>query len=224
MTLAPALLLAGCLALTLGAPAWLLLAGPLVLGVPHVLADLRLLPWRWTTLAAAILLSLGAARLPWVLLAFAYLHNFVALGAWVYWSRDRRRAAAVAAAHLAVCALLLAGAFDGLVVGAASGGFSLEAFAAGMAPGLSSVVALRLVLVFAFSQAFHYAVWLALLPRERGTAVWGGPPLLLGGAAAATVLVALCGLRSPVATRDAYLTYASFHGWLELAALAGAAR
>lgn len=217
------LLLAACLAATVAAPAWLLLAGPLVLGVPHVLADLRLLPLSKGAIAAALLLALAAPYLPAVSLFFAWAHNAVAVGAWLWWAKDRRSAAGVAALLGAACVLLLLGVFDGVLGAPSAGGLSLDGLAALLAPWAGAVPGRRLVLVFALTQAFHYAAWLALIPRDRGVKVWGGGPWLVGGAAALTVATLAAGAWSPAAARDWYLRLAGFHGWLELAAFAGAA-
>ena len=62
------------LAFTAGAPLWLLVVGPLVLGVPHLLADVRYLVVRpglhrsgaWWLLCAAPLALMFAVSAPWV--------------------------------------------------------------------------------------------------------------------------------------------------------------
>jgi hypothetical protein len=186
-----------------------LLAGPLILGVPHVLADVRVLPLSRSVLLWTAALTIAAFWLPRpAVLAFAYLHNFVALLV----LGDRR----LAALHLAASAAALFLPFNASSVA----GFSLAEFAGTMAPGLPEEWGVRFVLLFAFTQAFHYAAWLVLIPRERKVAVWGGDRRLLAVAAAASVLVAVCGAWRPMETREAYLYAAGFHAWLELAALA----
>ncbi len=202
-------LLALCLAATLLHPAAVLLAGPLILGVPHVLADIRVLPLSRSVLIWTAALTIAAFWLPRpVVLGFAYLHNFVAIVV----LGDRR----LAAAHLAASAVVLFLPFNA----SPFGGLELAAFAETMAPGLPQEWGVRLVLLFAFTQAFHYAAWLSLIPRERKIAVWDGDRRLLAGAAALTVVVAVCGVWRPLETREAYLYAAGFHAWLELSALA----
>jgi hypothetical protein len=209
------ILLALCLAATLLHPAAVLLAGPLLLGVPHVLADLRLLPLSKSVLIWTAILTTAAFWLPrTAVLGFAYLHNFIAVAVLLYYSRNWP----LALVHLLISSAILLGFLP--FNDSAFGGFSLTSFAETMSPGLSADFGMRLVLLFAFTQAFHYAVWLVLLPRERKIAVWGGDRRLLAGVAAAAVVVAVCGAWRPVETRDAYLYAAGFHAWLELAAMA----
>lgn len=272
---------AGALALTLVSPLALLLVTPLVLGVPHVVGDLRCLLLSpqarerrarllaplaplaaMTMLGAAPLLGLGswpraqiacgaAAVLAgvfsaggktrartWIasavvalalaacanpaasLVFLAHAHNLIAF-AWFYaWTRDRREARAALWVYVAACAVIFAGAVD-LQLDDVLGGLSAARLATQLAPGASEELAQRLVSSFAFAQAVHYGVWIWLLPRERATTLrkdLGVRGLWLFAIIA--LLVPLIALRDPAGARDAYLSFAVFHGWLELAVLA----
>ncbi len=94
----------------------------------------------------------------------------------------------------------------------------------------SPVLALRLVLAFAFLQSVHYGVWLRLIPeddRPRAAprpwrATWralvqdfGVVPLMLFAALA--LGIAVWGVVDLTQARLGYLRLAVFHGYLELA-------
>lgn len=275
------------------APLWLLVLGPLVLGVPHLLADLRYLalqpglhrrrgawlfvgvplaltwcvPHVWVGLfaplgaialirapiarravaaAAIVLAAFACARAGRIAdIAFAHLHNVVAIVLFVSWRSssnargERRRgreyvAAAFAAASLAI----LGGALDPLFVAARAWqapatGLDLDRLVRALSPVDDPVRGVRWVLFFAFAQSMHYAIWLRLVPevaREKA----GMRPFV--GSYRALVrdvgrpLLALCALVTAAlvayafvdvcAARDGYLRLAVFHGHLELAALA----
>jgi hypothetical protein len=95
------------------------------------------------------------------------------------------------------------------------------------------VLALRLVLVFAFLQSVHYGVWLRLVPEEDRPraaprpwrATWRalvedfGAPLLVSFLLLALAVVA-AGLVDLPRARLGYLQLAAFHGYLELAVAA----
>lgn len=275
------------------APLWLLLAGPILLGVPHVASDLRTLvlrpglhrrgalllaagaplllccvrPTLWAGLLAAggallaarasmarrALLGAGCALLlgaalwagPFGDLLFAHLHNLVALGfAAALWPGGRKAlllpAAAVAAGAIVLLFVPLAALAPGSGFDAASslGGLQLEKLRAGLAPGLAVEAGTRLVLLYGFLQAAHYAAWLVVIPATARSAVpehehqrsrpggrlrevakdLGAPLLWL----CALLAVGLAGwaLFDAAAARDGYLRFAGFHGHLELAALA----
>lgn len=257
-------------------PLWLLLVGPIVLGVPHVLGDVRYLVMRpalqkrwllWALVGVPLVWSafgggvraglvatcgaLVAARgrpslraagvgvaialfafVVWVGpvadLAFAHLHNFVAVGVWWAW---RRRAGRLHWFPLGVfvvgCALLLVGFAEPRVAD-----FPYAA-GEGLVPLELAALGGRLVAVYAFAQAVHYTVWLRLVPEEdraqptprSWTSTWRalradlGPWLLAGGALASIALAAFA-LVDLVQARDTYLRMAIFHGHLELAAVA----
>jgi hypothetical protein len=290
------LLVGGALLVAARAPLWLLLAGPLLLGVPHVASDLRTLVLRpglhrrgalllaagvpllfccvRPTLWAGLLAAGGAllaARASWrrrallgagcaLLLAgalwagrsgdlvFAHLHNLVALGfAAALWPGGRKAlvwpAAAVAAGALALLFVPLEVLAPASLVdaGLAPGGLRLDALRAGLAPGLGVEAGTRLVLLYGFLQAAHYAAWLVVIPAA--TTCGGAGPGAAGKPAAGArgvlrellldlgaPLVCLCGLLAlglagwalfdAAGARDGYLRFAGFHGHLELAALA----
>jgi hypothetical protein len=276
----------GWLALSLAAavvaPTWLLLLSPLLLGVPHVAADVEWLIVRprapvrrialvaiavplatMTILRAATLagaridpridLALGAAAIAGGVLSaratirirltalvglaalaalatmharlasvlFAHAHNVVAFAVWIAWSPRPPRAALFA--YVIATLALLAGLAAPLAIATAPAldGASL---ARTLAPDLAPAIAARLVAVYAFAQAVHYAVWLHLAPRARTQSdVLPAPRrrrVVLAVIGAATLVVLLAALRDAAGARTAYLSLAMFHGWLELAILA----
>jgi hypothetical protein len=283
------------LALALMAPAWLLLLGPIILGVPHVASDVRHLlirppcTFRWRYLILAPLLAMVAMRVwgwlggPWsaelelglglvaaaaammlaplglgrrvlgvvllggmymllqpmahgVLLVFAHAHNAIAIAAWLaLYRREATRTQwfSVAAVWLAAVGLLWFWPdATTLNLGPATiGAFSLATMAETLAPAFDPDTGARLVLVFAFAQSAHYAVWLRLVPQSldprpapptlqrsvaRIRADFGrfGFPVLVAAVVAVPLLAMVWDAE---ATRVAYLTAAVFHGWLELA-------
>lgn len=281
-----ALAVSASLALALGAPLWLLTLGPLVLGVPHLLSDLRYLVARpglhrrpgfmalvatpvvltllWPRLPLGLLSVAGAvllarasrtARALWGLaalglagaalaggflveVAFAHAHNLVALVLW--WRlRSRRPGRQRLTLLLALGgALVLVAAGDRLVVrlgtlAPPAPGLDAGTLAATLAPLSDPGLSLRVLLLFAFAQSVHYAVWLRLVPDDarprpgmrplassyRALAADCGRALPLGALALALSLgaVALADLET---ARTAYLRLAIFHGPLELAVVA----
>lgn len=278
------------LALTVVAPLWLLLLSPLLLGVPHVVADIRyllltrrqpravvvaiLIPLALQTLlritaglmgssftAAEAMLGVAAvagalaagrstSRAAWlatgalaavvlarpdhVALALGHLHNLIAIGLWLAWARASLREATAVVGLIAGCGGAVGtGLFDTLAHAAGAfrapaSGLDLPSLAQALAPGIGGVTGIRVVLLFAFAQALHYAVWLALLPAAaarpggRGS---GSLRLELGTKALAVavllcLLVPLAGVFAPAPTRAAYLSVVLFHGWLEIALIA----
>ena len=288
-------------ALTSLSPMWLLLLAPLLLGVPHVAADLRYLVLRLPGgiergpalamgLPLAGLLALraaavaGAATLPLVevalglaavaggllgrgararralavvvlaalaafalsgpgftALALAHLHNLVALGFFVAWSRGRTRpgtGALFLATFAALSGAIAVGALDSTIASLAGlaspvPGFDLDGMVRTLAPGMGPTMGARVVVLFAFAQAMHYSVWVHLLPasasldgdRDAGAnglagwkhdfGAWGWRILV-----AAAVLLPLLGLVDAAGTRASYLSLVLFHGWLEIAVAA----
>jgi hypothetical protein len=273
------------LGLTLVAPLWLLLLSPLLLGVPHIAADLRYLAFSrgrlvvgwpvWLPLAlltaarssvvlggpgspalevmlgacavvggvagadasprrraafalAGTLAALGLLRPELVALTLGHVHNWLALGLWLAWARASASSVVSVALLLAACGLALE---PGLAPRAGSvapvPGLDLASLTEALAPGLEAGVALRLVMLFAFAQALHYAVWLALLPAAarpsvRYAASWRESlgPVVAGAAVVISAAVLLAGLLAPAETRSVYLSLVVFHGWLELAVIA----
>lgn len=265
-------------------PWLLLLVGPLVLGVPHLLADVRYLVVRpgfvqRPALLAAILVpslvgffaptvAVAAAALAGAALAtrgsivrravvaavavgcaaishafgsladvaFAHAHNLVGF-VWLFvlGDRDARRAIPLGVTVLGAAAILVADvvpAPDVLPERVGFAGASLWELRASLAPGVGAALGTRVVLLFAFLQAVHYAVWLRLVPevgREREAprsfvssfralrADFGMPFLAMTGLVATVILGTACVAAGEA--RDSYLRLALFHGPLELAVL-----
>jgi hypothetical protein len=173
-----------------------------------------------------------------VRLVMAHAHNPLALGAWalIFSQAPRRALAVVLAVGLAALLLLVTPvAWLGFKHGVQSS-FGLHGFVAAdqLAPFAHSVpLALVVVASFAFLQSVHYAVWLHAIPQEatpgQGTLSfrmsfralqgelgrWG-----LGVAALLVVAVPVAGVCAPLRTQSVYLSLATFHGYLELGALA----
>ncbi len=270
-----------------GAPCWTLALGPIVLGVAHLVADLRYLVLRpglhrAPALVIVTLAGLGLSLLDWGVrgalvaaiaaaaltrgeplrraavvfgaaaafafawaagpvsdIAFAHVHNLVALVLWWTW-RARRPLAHLAPVALsaAVVVAVASGALDGLLAAAfAAGprgtGLDLAALSREVAWEVTPRVARRAVALFAFGQSLHYAVWLRLIPDEArpggGTRAWRTswralrrdvPGWLLGGAFAAGVGIVAMAVVDLADARRRYLQLAFFHGYVELVALA----
>lgn len=201
-------------------------------------------PWRALALAALLLVIMAAAwQAPGrATLVFAYAHNLVALVLWVLLFRRRRAFALPALALTALGASLLAsgalfGAFAPVARAAQSplGAWASRLFddARMTLPGLTEPTAIGVALSYVFLQALHYSVWLAWVPQDdaRGegtlsfrmsfrslTRDFGPAGLAL--VAALALVVAGASLLSPHQTRALYLSLATFHGYLEVSALA----
>lgn len=266
--------------LAVSAPLWLLALGPILLGVPHVVGDVRYL-WTqpgyhknkrvWLLVGPALLVGAVTADVGWGLAAallalwalpastqrrmagavvlvpllvlsfvwrsearllFAHLHNLIALALWcIYRPRTRRFHWGVLAGVGAISLLILLGAADGASLSSSPDGRTMNFYGASLAPFASPVWAWRLVVVFAFAQSVHYAVWLRLMPeeaRERPSPrpfrasyrqlkhEWGGLPLL--GVLVTALVLAGWATFDLAGARDGYLRFAVFHGHLELAA------
>lgn len=216
-----------------------MLGGGIVAGIAAVALAVALTkaPWRARLgLLAPTLLTLALVcwqRRP-AELVFAHLHNLVA-AAWLIASfrgASRRWALAVAYAVAVGCLFWVPLAQAPLLLGGLGGmdwGYHLLT----LTPATASEWWLRLVLVFAFAQAFHYAVWVRLVPElgrtrraPRGFSAsyralqtdFGVWPLLL--VAASMLLLALGAVFALRESREAYLRFALFHGYLELAFMA----
>ena len=201
-------------------------------GVPRV---------RWWAGAPVLAVAVAASwRHPdhhFVMLA--HLHNVVPLFFLWEWSRHwntgRRAFRAVNVAWVVVVpVLVLAGAFDGMLRGAAArlgplGTFTSGPLAATYTPPtwLDGAVALRFLTVFAFMQTMHYVVWVWLLPRhapsataafdERVPALRGGRAVLAGVAGALLLGVLL--ISDYRTGRTLYGAVASYHAYLEFPVL-----
>jgi len=188
-------------------------------------------------IGAVAILGLTARLHPRVaLVLLIHLHNAVALVAWLWLFRARVSSVLLPLAMVsAAAALLVSGALvpAALRIGVWQGfGTNLLAAADWLAPGVPGALGVGLALSFIFMQSVHYLVWLVLVPsddRPGGGSVSFrrsfrdliGDLGTLGAAAAvgASVLVLAFGAVAPFRTRNAYLTIASFHVWLELAVL-----
>ncbi len=169
-------------------------------------------------------------------MVFAHLHNLVAIGLWLAWTRRTQK---LHAWVLGLFALAAAAIFSGLAeqITGKMQAFVISGNAVDMgrlvttlSPFADPVVGLRLVLFFAFAQAVHYAIWLRWIPEEdrpragiRSFAssyralvedVGRKPLFLFAIVSVGLVGWALIDLR---AARDGYLRMAIFHGHLEIA-------
>ncbi len=173
-------------------------------------------------------------------LIFAHLHNFAAVI--FLWAWRPRRASKLHFVPIGLFALaaafVLLGGLDPIV--AALSGFApvvgrtgIEWNLALYAPEVPTPFASRLVLLFAFAQSVHYAVWLRLLPEEdrpRETPrTWASTLTALRqdvGLPVALVIfavalgVAVWATIDLFAARLGYLRMVLFHGYMETAALA----
>jgi hypothetical protein len=214
-----------------------LLLGAVALALPGARASRAVV-------GAFVALALVGCALVWPResqLLLGHAHNVVALLLWAaLYARGTRAARIATGVVLAIVALgamvvLSPLAWFGFQHGVQSC-FGLHSLAAAdtLAPGVTSTsLALGIVVSFAFLQSVHYAVWLHAIPQAatRGDAslTFGmsfralradlgsvGLVVCLGLA----LLVPAAGLVAPLSTRSLYLSLASFHGYLELAAAA----
>jgi hypothetical protein len=222
-----------CRLLGLRTPEILLAYAVLLLGVWYAIRG------RWFWPAAGALGLAALASLAWPAYHFvllSHLHNLVPLC--FLWEWSGRLAGPARTAFrtvqigwvLLVPAMVLAGLLDPLI---ADGGAAAVAFAGEPAAVAAPVtppdvdVGLRFLVVFAFLQAMHYAVWVGFLPRYapdaaaafetrvpwlRGARVWA-----LGAAAAAVLGVLL--LVDYAQGRTIYQAFASYHAYLEFPVL-----
>jgi hypothetical protein len=166
-----------------------------------------------------------------------HAHNLVAIGIWLWFFRRKLRYAWLPVTlMLGLGGWLASGAWleftlrHGLL-----SLFGLHLFEATdwLAPGIAGSNAIALTVSFAFLQSVHYALWLIGIPQEdaRSEASPGfrmayralrrefgrtGLLVVIG----LTLLVMLGGAFSAVSARNLYLSLATFHTWLELAAVA----
>jgi len=272
---------------TLVAPLWLLILGPLLWGVPHLVADIRYLvirpgyhrrpeiwllagvPLFWTArgdglewgfvgaAAAALVARAPLVRRLAVITAlagfamiflglghtgdilFAHAHNFIAVGLWWAWRPRTGRLHWIPLALLIAASLFLLSPVA-LAIVTAIGGFNW--FGGGMGPDyqlwrlsadIEPDLGLRLVLLFCFGQAIHYAIWLQLLPdddRVRAT-----PPTFRASyedlcrdmtrpgvwiAGLLALAIAAWAVHDLMNACNGYFRMARFHGHLELIAIA----
>ena len=173
-------------------------------------------------------------------LIFAHFHNFAAIG--IFWAWRRNRSSALhfvpIVLFLALATVIASGGLDALVtalhgyegtVGRTGIAWNLALYA----PGVPAPWGARLVLLFAFAQSAHYAVWLRLLPeddrRQETPRTWSASfdalrkdmgtflAVVLGLLALSISIWAIVDLYE---ARMGYLRVVLFHGYLEMAALA----
>jgi hypothetical protein len=190
-------------------------------------------------IAALALLALGAFQARrYVDAAFVQGHNVLALVLWWRWRpRDSRAKTALGVAALAGV-LLVSGTLDGLLTHLSTWSspfarFHAGALAASLAPGLGARWGRRLLVLYAFGQSLHYAVWLRLVPdddRARPTprtfrASFAAVRADLG-ARVLVVAALLAGVYLALTFADGayawtmYLRVSAIHGYLEVVALA----
>jgi hypothetical protein len=173
-------------------------------------------------------------------LAFAHLHNLVAVALWWAW---RPRATKLHWLPLLLFAagsgVLLYGAAEPVLhaMGGLSApwtGLSVGQLSRALSPSPHGPLAARFVLLYAFAQSVHYIVWLRLIPEDdrqsRTPRSYGqsyralrrdvGPLVLWLAAAAILVFAVWAVVTTAGAARHAYLHVAFFHGDLELTAAA----
>jgi hypothetical protein len=171
---------------------------------------------------------------------FAQIHNVIAVVLWWAWRPRGERPIwrwAGLAAMTAGALAIMSGALDPLVAagfGWASHarGLDVSGMTATLAPGLPLPWALRLVMLFAYGQSVHYAIWLRMVPDEdraratpRGFAATARAlradlgPFLLGAALLLTFVVVGWGVFDVAAARNAYVRFSAFHGYIELVVL-----
>lgn len=263
------------------APGYVLLLGPVLLGMPHLFFEARYLFFQHADLRRAALVAILVAQSVLVFagigiytlgvaciaalavtgmlatrrgLALALLavlveaaalvgpdwsrflllhgHNCLALAVWLAWrKRPTRVSIAVAACFVAGTVAIAIGCFDGLPLRRPFGEatFSITHITDAVAAGFGGPWRKRLLVFFLFAQAFHYAVWLRLIPEEarpRETPrTWRASWQAFkadAGAATARLTVALS-LAVPLAalvgglvrTRALYVTASEFHATVE---------
>ncbi len=262
------------------APGAVLLAGPLLLGVPHIFAELRVFT-RQIRLPRPLLLAVAAPLGLLILLrvfealglerpansdvvlgctalclaamlrsgnvtqrcgrglvvlglsivalhdpklttlVLAHGHNFIALAFLALWIHPKQ---SMRPAHTIIAAAVVAMLLLVTLATPADIGFLREIRLA-LAPGVEAEWGVRIVLIYAFAQLLHYAVWLWWLPALAREPLPDRQPLrgsrwlmIVGALAVLPILAVLSG--NAIAVRETYLALSSFHGWLELSVLA----
>jgi hypothetical protein len=196
--------------------------------------DLRARRRAWLVGPAVAAAGVAACAHPHLArLVFAHLHNAVALVLWLVLFRARRRFALPALALLgAAAALLLSGVALPWVHWTGPGAVRVvDESVFGWPAWMPQRTALALGLVYVMLQAIHYTVWLAFIPQDDARAEgtlsfrmslralardFPAPWLAVTVALAAGVLGA--SFLDVHRTRQLYLSLATFHGYLELAA------
>jgi len=286
VSIGAAVTVCGLFALTLSFPVWMLALGPILLGVPHVVADIRYLvvrpglhrdlakavavgfplvmagvtaqpEWGAVAVLAVACTTNGSRARRWTIglvalasipvfgwlglvatLVILHAHNVVGIGLWWAWRARRWLHALPVFLSVAGILALASGALDATVytsplARSGPGEDSLMSFEAILAPGVPAPWGGRLVLIFAFLQAVHYAVWLRWVPEDdrpqptprtfrasyralrSDLGRWG---LRLAVFLALAVGVWAC--FDLAHARETYLRAALFHAYLEFAAAA----
>ncbi len=187
-------------------------------------------------LTGVAVLGLTALALlyPWqARLVFTHLHNFIALALWAALFRKRL---SVVVLPLALIGLGMGVFASGVVSRFVLHTQHLQAFGVHLleavdwyTPTLPVTLGIGLLCAYLFGQSIHYATWLSLIPQDdaraegimsfrlsaRGLLADFGVLGLL--AIIVTGLLVLCAaLDNARATRDVYLSLASFHSYMEL--------
>ena len=185
-------------------------------------------------LLAAVLTTLAMWQPWWADWALAHAHNYVAAAIWLGWRQRSRWWHALPLAALGAGTVAIgSGATTAWSLhtnyAPSVAGLDLATFSETLAPLADPALAVRLVVLYAFAQGFHYVVWLHLMPNDdrvrpvhrsfRASARelvrdLGALPLALTLAAA--IGFGAWALADVVAARDRYFQLAWFHGHLEL--------
>jgi hypothetical protein len=151
-------------------------------------------------------------------IAAAFLHNVVAIVAWLVVKRPARRDALAVLGAIAGALAILAVAGPAVAAwtgGATSPWLTVDKAAHVMFGGLPLATARACMIGFVFLQAVHYAVWLDWIPR--GTPRLPTRPWL--AVTAGTLAVIAAALVDAAWARTTYLALATFHIYLELVVL-----
>lgn len=196
---------------------------------------------RWGRGALALLvaapLAYAAISNPWwARLTFAHAHNLIGMVLWV--ALFRRRTTLLLAPMLVYGAAIVAIA-SGVTIPIADNAGGLTAFhlslrevSEWLAPGFAPTTALKITLAYVFLQGVHYGVWLGWLPQDdiqaQGTTSFAMSVKSMardftGAGLIAIVVTAIAVFALSFvdlhATRNFYLSFATFHGYLEVAML-----
>jgi hypothetical protein len=185
-------------------------------------------------LLGAALVVLAAAVAPtWSRFVLLHAHNCIPLWIWLRWRKRRPIVSSIVViAFVLALGSILGGAFDAVPIRTplADSVFSLTRITDAVAGRFASPWRHRLLMFFAFTQAFHYVIWLRLIPEDahgRETprtwrASWRAFRTECGPTASRLMLttslfiVALATTAGAVRTRAGYVTLSEFHATVEL--------
>jgi hypothetical protein len=189
----------------------------------------------WVALGATAVVGCAALANPsQARLVFLHLHNLIAVLAWAFLSPRRLRPQLLAVlAMLGAAGLLASGVLHSIPLAQRPlFGLHILQIADWLAPGLRADHGIGLATAYLFLQSVHYTIWLQLIPQEemcaQGTLTFRMSARsalkdfgTVGSAAvlASILLVVVGALFHLHRTRNLYLSFASFHGYLELAML-----